>query len=65
MPTVTPSAPYGPLVTAMVTPFTSDGKVDYARAEALTARLLENGSTGLVVTGTTGESPTLTPRRKA
>lgn len=59
-----PSSPFGPLITAMVTPFTRDGAVDYARAEELTARLIEHGSTGLVVSGTTGESPTLTPEEK-
>lgn len=55
---------FGSLITAMVTPFTSTEAVDYPRAEALAARLLENGSSGLVVSGTTGESPTLTPSEK-
>lgn len=59
-----PSSHFGPLVTAMVTPFTATGEVDYARAQELTARLIENGSTGLVVSGTTGESPTLSPAEK-
>lgn len=59
-----PSSHFGPLVTAMVTPFTATGEVDYARAQELTARLIENGSTGLVVSGTTGESPTLSPTEK-
>jgi 4-hydroxy-tetrahydrodipicolinate synthase len=57
-------SPFGPLITAMVTPFTPDGAVDYARAEELAQRLVENGSTGLVLSGTTGESPTLTPEEK-
>jgi len=48
----------------MVTPFRSDGAVDYGRAEELTARLIKDGSTGIVVSGTTGESPTLTPEEK-
>ena len=48
----------------MVTPFTPTEAVDYARVEALTARLLNDGSDGLVVSGTTGESPTLTPSEK-
>jgi 4-hydroxy-tetrahydrodipicolinate synthase len=48
----------------MVTPFGSDGSIDYRRAEELTARLLANGSSGLVVSGTTGESPTLTHAEK-
>jgi 4-hydroxy-tetrahydrodipicolinate synthase len=59
-----PFAPYGPLITAMVTPFDASLQVDYARAEELAVRLLENGSSGLVVSGTTGESPTLTPEEK-
>lgn len=59
-----PFSQFGPLVTAMVTPFTPAGEVDYARAEELTARLIENGTTGLVVSGTTGESPTLSPTEK-
>lgn len=59
-----PPAPFGPMLTAMVTPFTADGQVDFNRAAELAARLVENGSTGLVVTGTTGESPTLTPEEK-
>ena len=59
-----PASPFGALMTAMVTPFTSSGDVDYARAELLAARLIENGSTGLVVSGTTGESPTLEPKEK-
>lgn len=61
---ITPFAPFGPLLTAMVTPFDAQGGVDYARAEELAVRLLENGSSGLVVSGTTGESPTLTPDEK-
>ena len=59
-----PHAPFGPLITAMVTPFDASGAVDYDRAQELAARLLEHGSSGLVVTGTTGESPTLSPDEK-
>lgn len=44
----------------MITPFGEDGSVDYAVAEKLAAYLVANGSDGLVVCGTTGESPTLT-----
>jgi 4-hydroxy-tetrahydrodipicolinate synthase len=44
----------------MVTPFGKDGGVNYPVAEALAAHLVEHGSDGLVVCGTTGESPTLT-----
>jgi 4-hydroxy-tetrahydrodipicolinate synthase len=43
----------------MVTPFSEDGSVDYAVAERLADYLASNGSDGLVVCGTTGESPTL------
>jgi 4-hydroxy-tetrahydrodipicolinate synthase len=57
-------SPFGPLITAMATPFTPDGVVHYERAEELAQRLVENGSTGLVVSGTTGEGPTLTPEEK-
>lgn len=51
---------FGRIVTAMVTPFTKDGKVDYGVAEQLSAHLADHGSDALVVCGTTGESPTLT-----
>nr|WP_256378512.1 4-hydroxy-tetrahydrodipicolinate synthase [Nodosilinea sp. P-1105] len=47
-------------MTAMVTPFSEDGSVDYAVAERLADHLVAHGSDGLVVCGTTGESPTLT-----
>ena len=49
----------GRLLTAMVTPFTESGEVDYEQAKKLALALLESGSDGLVVVGTTGESPTL------
>lgn len=55
---------WGQVITAMVTPFTPEGKVDYARAGELAEKLVENGSDGLVVCGTTGESPTLTKEEK-
>lgn len=45
----------------MVTPFRPDLSVDYQRAQEVALRLLQNGSSGLIVSGTTGESPTLTP----
>jgi 4-hydroxy-tetrahydrodipicolinate synthase len=50
----------GRILTAMVTPFTRDGAVDYAQARRLAIALIDSGSEGLVVTGTTGEAPTLT-----
>ena len=51
--------PFGRLVTAMVTPFDADGGVDLALAGRLARHLVDEGSEGLVVCGTTGESPTL------
>jgi 4-hydroxy-tetrahydrodipicolinate synthase len=50
----------GRLITAMVTPFDEKGKVDYAQAKKLALACLKSGSDGLVLSGTTGESPTLT-----
>ena len=50
----------GRLVTAMVTPFDEQGRVDYEQAKRLANALLDSGSDALVVSGTTGESPTLT-----
>jgi 4-hydroxy-tetrahydrodipicolinate synthase len=55
---------FGRLLTAMATPFAADGSVDYARARQLAQALVESGSDGLVVSGTTGESPTLTNQEK-
>jgi len=49
----------GEILTAIVTPFKADGSVDIDRFRALAAHLVDSGSDGLVVTGTTGESPTL------
>lgn len=51
---------FGRLLTAMVTPMDARGKVDYAQAKKLAGALLGSGSDGLVICGTTGESPTLT-----
>lgn len=51
---------FGTLVTAMVTPFTDDGEVDYGMTAELAAKLVDDGCDGLVVTGTTGETSTLT-----
>ena len=48
------------VITAMATPFAEDGSVDLDAARRLAAHLLEHGSHGLVVAGTTGECPTLT-----
>jgi len=49
----------GRLITAMVTPFDKQGKVDYEQAKKLALALLNSGSDGILVVGTTGESPTL------
>lgn len=53
-------ADFGRVLTAMVTPFDSQMQVDYGKARELAKYLVENGSDGIVVAGTTGESPTLT-----
>jgi 4-hydroxy-tetrahydrodipicolinate synthase len=49
----------GRLITAMVTPFNDKGEVDYEQAKKLARALVDSGSEGVVVVGTTGESPTL------
>ena len=51
--------PFGRVVTAMVTPFDASGAVDFALAGRLARHLVDQGSDGLLVSGTTGESPTL------
>ncbi len=51
---------YGSVIVALVTPFKDDLSVDYGTARALAARLASEGCDGVVVSGTTGESPTLT-----
>jgi len=54
----------GRLLTAMVTPFNEEGKVNYEQVKKLALALLNSGSDGLVVSGTTGESPTLSREEK-
>jgi 4-hydroxy-tetrahydrodipicolinate synthase len=54
----------GRLLTAMVTPMDEEGRVDYAQARRLAQALMDSGSDGLVVAGTTGESPTLSHEEK-
>ena len=54
----------GRLITAMVTPFDEKGAVDYDQAKRLAKALLDSGSDGLVITGTTGEGPTLSAEEK-
>ncbi|ATE56736.1 MULTISPECIES: 4-hydroxy-tetrahydrodipicolinate synthase [Actinosynnema] len=63
-PTASPGRPFGRLLTAMVTPFDADGALDLAKAQELAAHLVEQGNDGLVVNGTTGESPTTTDEEK-
>jgi 4-hydroxy-tetrahydrodipicolinate synthase len=55
----------GGILTAMVTPFDSDGEVDEDATVRLVHHLLDNGSDGLVITGSTGEAATLTDDEKA
>ncbi len=55
---------FGRVLTAMVTPLTPDLEVDYDKAAELARMLVDSGSDGLVVAGTTGESPTLTKEEK-
>lgn len=50
----------GPIVTAMITPFDSDGRVDLEGASKLAQWLVDQGNDALVITGTTGEANTLT-----
>jgi 4-hydroxy-tetrahydrodipicolinate synthase len=57
--------PFGTVLAAMVTPFTPNGELDLDATAALAARLADEGHDGLVVNGTTGESPTTTDAEKA
>jgi 4-hydroxy-tetrahydrodipicolinate synthase len=59
-PLATEAAPFGRVLTAMVTPFTADGELDLAAAQKVATHLVDQGNDGLVVSGTTGESPTTT-----
>jgi len=56
--------PFGTVLTAMVTPFTKDGKLDVDAGVRLARHLVDNGCDGLVLAGTTGESPTTTENEK-
>jgi 4-hydroxy-tetrahydrodipicolinate synthase len=53
-------APFGRVLTAMVTPFNPDGSLDLDGAARVAEHLVDNGNDGVVVSGTTGESPTTT-----
>jgi 4-hydroxy-tetrahydrodipicolinate synthase len=59
-----PSAPFGSVLTAVLTPFDESGAVDYGVFWKLIRHLADSGSDGVVVTGTTGESPTLSKPEK-
>lgn len=56
---------FGQVITAMVTPFDQHGEIDFPATQKLIEHLIANGSDGLVVAGTTGESPTLSTDEKA
>jgi 4-hydroxy-tetrahydrodipicolinate synthase len=55
---------FGQVLTAMVTPFDRNGEIDFNATKTLVEHLITNGTDGLVVAGTTGESPTLTTEEK-
>src|SRR6476660_6522383 len=55
-----PEAPFGRVLTAMATAFHDDGSVDLDGTARIAAHLVEHGHDGVVVSGTTGESPTTT-----
>jgi 4-hydroxy-tetrahydrodipicolinate synthase len=57
-------APFGEMITAMATPFYANGEINYEKAAELAAFLVNNGTDGIVVCGTTGESPTLAEEEK-
>ena len=59
-----PIAPFGPVVTAVMTPFTREGEVDYGTFSNLLRFLADHGSDSVLVAGTTGESPTLSTAEK-
>jgi 4-hydroxy-tetrahydrodipicolinate synthase len=59
-----PARPLGAVLTAMVTPFDADGGLDLDAAQRLATHLVEQGHDGLVLSGTTGESPTTTDAEK-
>ena len=64
-PTAAPGRPFGRVLTAMVTPLDEQGAVDTKRAGELAEHLVDLGNDGLVVNGTTGESPTTSDAEKA
>lgn len=63
-PISTPQTPFGRVLTAMITPFTADGALDLDGAQRLAVHLVDAGNDGLIINGTTGESPTTTDAEK-
>ncbi|MER7761732.1 4-hydroxy-tetrahydrodipicolinate synthase [Streptomyces sp. NPDC097619] len=63
-PISTPQTPFGRVLTAMITPFTATGGLDLDGAQRLAVHLVDAGNDGLIVNGTTGESPTTTDAEK-
>ena len=63
-PSTRAAAPFGRVLTAMVTPFHDDGRLDLDGAARLATHLVDQGCDGLVLSGTTGESPTTTEAEK-
>ena len=57
-------AEFGRLLTAMITPFDEKGDIDYSQARKLAKGLTESGTDGLVIGGTTGESPSMSDEEK-
>lgn len=64
-PTSTPQTPFGRVLTAMVTPLTAEGALDLDGAQQLAAHLVDAGNDGLILNGTTGESPTTSDVEKS
>ncbi|MFD3541510.1 4-hydroxy-tetrahydrodipicolinate synthase [Streptomyces sp. NPDC058662] len=63
-PISTPQTPFGRVLTAMITPFAADGSLDLDGAQRLAVHLVDAGNDGLIINGTTGESPTTTDAEK-
>jgi len=57
-------APFGEMITAMATPFYENGEINYEKAAELATFLVNDGTDGIIVCGTTGESPTLAEEEK-
>src|SRR5882757_290794 len=64
-PTARPGRPFGQVLTAMVSPFDASGKLDLDGAQRLAGHLVDLGNDGIVLNGTTGESPTTSDNEKS